>query len=381
MSGASAALNAAAWEAAQAWETRAAVVEVRYADNGAHAQVGSVTIPVTLMTPPIPVSVAAVSSEQLPFSVTATIQQNGQTALEAKVGPWRIRLSDNQGGTEIRTWQDTVQSQVTFNGLDYPSLWDKTLLVTAHAQPPAGITLAQPLELTTTVRPAVMPARNLQATDGTLEEVVRITWNAPFDGMPGVTYQLLRNGQAIASSLTEAVYEDVPPVRGEVYQYSVVAKADGRQSQAAVDPGHLPACFLPRVETVDVVGSAQDSLGVIVRWLSCLNNGRLQYSFDNQPEQEAAVTIGNQWAATELPIGALSNGPHTVVFRSFANNNGLTPPRTQTFTFTINRSGVEPGGVTLLYNGRPAIDGQETDSVGRFGIKLEGQGAEWANFE
>jgi hypothetical protein len=381
MSGASAALNAAGWDAEQAWETRAAVVEVRYADDGAHAQVGSVTIPVMLMTPPDRVSVAAVSSEQLPLTVTATIQKDGQTAPEAKVGQWRIRLSDNQGDTEIRSWQDAVQSQVSFNDLDYPSLWDKTLRVTARVQPPSGITLAQPLEVTTTVRPAVMPVRNIQATDGTLEEVVRITWSAPFDGMPGVTYTLLRNGQAIASSLSETMFEDVPPVRGEVYQYGVVAKVGRRQSQTAVDPGHLPACILPRVETVGVVGSAQDSLGVIVRWLSCLDNGRLQYSFDNQPEQEATVTIGNQWAATELPIGALSNGEHTVVFRSFANNNGLNPPRTQTFTLTINRSGVEPGGVTLLYNGRPAVNGQETDSIGRFGIKLKGQGAEWANFE
>jgi hypothetical protein len=381
MSGASAALNAAAWDAEQAWETRAAAVEVRYADDGAHAQVGGVTIPVTLMTPPTRLSVAAVSSEQLPFTVAATIQQNGQTAPEANVGPWRIRLSDNQGDAEIRSWQDAVQSLVTFNDLDYPSLWNKTLRVTARAQQPSGITLAQPFELTTTVRPAVMPARDIQATDGTLEEVVRITWSAPFDGMPGVTYTLLRNGQAIAPSLSGTMYEDVPPVRGEVYQYSVIAKADGRQSQAVVDPGYLPACILPRVETVDVVGSAQDSLGAIVRWLSCLENGRLHYSFDNEPEKEASVTIGNEWAATELPIGTLSNGEHTVVFRSFANNNGLNPPRTQTFTFTINRSGVEPGGVTLLYNGRPAANGQETDSIGRFGVKLEGRGAEWANFE
>jgi hypothetical protein len=46
--------------------------------------------------------------------------------------------------------------------------------------------------------------------------------------------------------------------------------------------------------------------------------------------------------------------------------------RAYDIAFTLNKASIKVNNLTILYNGAPAADGLEANSIGRFGIKMEG---------
>jgi len=372
-------LSATPWTG-PAWEARAYSVRVRYHDDGAHAQVGALTLPVEMLIAPQGASLQAQSSTSRPLTITSAVRGPADSAWSAGLGEWDGKLDLVSPARELEGFGRMEGGSRTFGGLSYEQLWDKTLRVTARAVPPAGITLETPIELTATVQPALMGVRNVQATDGTLEEDVRITWEAPVDGMTGVVYDVLRDGQPLRSGLTVQELLDRPPSREATYVYTVVARRAGQQSLPEEDSGYLMRCFAPRVESVEVAGVLQNDLSVLLRWLPCAADASLFHGFDGQPTSsytQAAPVVGSEYRGAMLDISALGNGTHEVRLRSV----GAVGQREQSFSFNINRSAILPSSVTILHNGAPAADGLTTNSIGRFGIRLEGGAADTATFK
>ena len=97
--------------------------------------------------------------------------------------------------------------------LDYNALVGKSLVATARAVPPAGTTLLAPLEITSVAKIPTLPVRNLQATDGTLEDVVRVSWDAPAEGAVGITYDVWRDGEQILTNSALRTLDDAPPIK------------------------------------------------------------------------------------------------------------------------------------------------------------------------
>lgn len=365
-----------------AWDSRAYSVEARYNDAGAHAQVGAAVVPATVLIPPTGMQLGAASSSRLPLTVAANVQGAGGSAWTSDLGDWRARLDQTSPEMELVTWGAMASGAMAFEGLNYQALFDKSLRVTAEATPPAGVSLSTPIQITTLLQPQTMPVRYVSATDGTLEEQVRITWEPPFDGMPNVVYDVLRDGQTLQANLGVLTLDDIPAVRGQVYSYTVVARHAGSNSANATDPGNLPACIAPRVESAQVVGQAQEGLGLLAKWLPCVPvNALTTYGFNEAPTKPLSwpSTNGNYRAAV-LDITALPNGAHTLNLRSEADGL-LGAPREQSFSFEINRAGLLPTEITILHNGQPAQDGVTTNSVGRFGLRMQGGAAQFIVFE
>ncbi|MFN3980105.1 MAG: hypothetical protein ACK4SA_06965 [Caldilinea sp.] len=372
------ALSASPWTG-PAWDSKTYSVRVRYDDDGAHAQVGFVTLPAQVLIPPINTSLQAASSTSRPLAISADVRGPGGSAWTEAQGAWSAKLDQVSPAQELASFAAMEAGSRVFGDLDYAQLWDKTLRVTARAIAPEGITLSSPIEMTATVQPALMGVRDLAATDGTLEEDVRITWSAPVDGMPGVVYDVLRDGEVIHAGLSATSFMDRPPSREATYTYSVVARNAGQQSLPEQDTGYLMRCFAPRVESVEVAGVLQNDLSVLLRWLPCAADASLFHGFDGQPASgytQAPPVAGSEYRGAVLDISALGNGAHEVRLRSV----GEAGQREQSFSFSINRSAILPSSVTILHNGAPATDGLTTNSIGRFGIRLEGGAADTATF-
>lgn len=364
-----------------AWSETSGYLKVSYADPDAAAQ-GKVAIqPIAVRVTPSALQVSAAGTVGVQPSVNAKVRDANGSFSQALLGPFvggvrtvdSIQVSDFQPIDEGGAW--------TAQGLDYSKLYKTQLVAVARATPPAGVTLLKPIEF---LSPAfVLPVqmvRELAATDGTLEEVVRVSWLIPAAGGEGFTYDVYRADSLISGGVSALEYVDVPPVRGQVYTYKVVAKLNALASPPAEDPGHLPACFAPRVEDALVNGVMQAELATVSRWLQCVPDAEVSVAFDGGAPAPVpfAATSGSDYRFAAIDISGLANGTHTAVFTVDKAGALLNASRSQSFTFAIDRSGLLPTDLTILHNGKPAPDGVVTDSIGRFGIQLQGGSIDFA---
>ncbi|MDU7586852.1 MAG: hypothetical protein E7K47_05575, partial [Acidovorax sp.] len=86
------------------------------------------------------------------------------------------------------------------------------------------------------------PVSDLHATDGTLDDVVRVTWGAPANLTGSLTYNVFRDGVLIQEGVNLRSIDDVPPERGKAYLYRVVPILNGDHGEPSENYGHLPAC-------------------------------------------------------------------------------------------------------------------------------------------
>ncbi|MEM6327954.1 MAG: fibronectin type III domain-containing protein, partial [Bacteroidota bacterium] len=108
-----------------------------------------------------------------------------------------------------------------------------------------------PLACDTGTRGVVAPPTGVAASDGTLDDRVRVVWRS----QPSVTFSIYRSGDLsddtsdlgvqLASALTGGSYEDTSAASGEIYRYCVTASTDEGESVAVCDNGRRGALEPP----------------------------------------------------------------------------------------------------------------------------------------
>lgn len=364
-----------------AWKAEAIILRVTYADPDAASQNKTASQGISVLVAPAQMQVSAAGTVGLPPEVNARVHA-GEVFDAAIHGPFigGVRtLAD--GATASEFVATGSNGDWTATDIDYSRLYKSQLVAVARAVPPEGVALLKPIEfLSSTFSLPTQLVRSLTATDGTLEEVVRVSWLAPADGGAGFTYDVHRDSTLISSGKSSVELDDIPPVRGQVYSYKVVAKLNTAASPDAQDPGHLPACFAPRVEDALVNGVMQAELIAVSRWLQCVGDAEVTVAFDSGTAQAVSFRAapGTDYRHAAIDISALADGNHTAVFSVARADGLLNSDRSQSFSFSINRAGLLPTDVTILHNGKPATDGVLTDSIGRFGIQLQGGSIDFA---
>ena len=107
-------------------------------------------------------------------------------------------------------------------------------------------TVVPPLACDVGTRGVVAPPTGVAASDGTLDDRVRVVWTA----RPNVTYAVYRNiaGQPrtpLATGVTASPYEDLSAVLGQDYLYCVTATTPAGESVATCDAGRRGGLLPP----------------------------------------------------------------------------------------------------------------------------------------
>ncbi|OBY87067.1 hypothetical protein ACM14_02770 [Delftia sp. JD2] len=217
-----------------------------------------------------------------------------------------------------------------------------------------------------------MPVKNLQATDGTLEDMVRVTWDAPADGAAGFTYDVYRDAELIQSSKSVRVVDDVPPVRGQIYNYRVVAALNVAKSGEAIDPGHMPACRAARLVGASLNADMSAINGLIEQW-PCLVSLAGTSTIDALSPLGLELQGAKSYKAFSVPVPLnLKDGPHVLHLGLASEGVVLNANRTYDMPFQLNRASIAVNDLTITYDGSPAKAGQDATSIGRFGVRMEG---------
>ena len=363
-------LGGARWTG-DAWSTRGYTLRARYADPGAASQGKNLDVPVTLILTPSGNTLALGIVPGHPLTATSAMGRGAQPYDLAAQGSWASKVAV-QGGADLDTLSAMGESGQRSHLLDYSALVGKSLTAMARAMPPAGITLINPLEVSATVKIPMLPVRNLQATDGTLEDVVRVSWDAPAEGSVSFTYDVWRDGEQIQANKTGRTLDDVPPVRGQEYSYRVVAAISVEKSPEAIDTGYIPACRAARLVGAGLNADMTAINGLIEQW-SCLAGLTGTSAIDAGQGQELGLQGAKRYKAFSVGIPAnVSDGAH--VLRLGLNSEGVTlnASRTYEVPFNLNRASIALKNLTITYDGNPATPGQEASSIGRFGIRMDG---------
>lgn len=364
-----------------AWTAQNVIVRVSYADPDAASQNKTWADTISVLVAPSDMQVTASGTVGLPPTVNAQVRAGGSfdAAIHGQFLGGVRTVADEATAAEFVTVGSNGEWAAT--DVDYSRLYRSQVVAVARAVPPAGVSLIKPIEfLSTPFSLPVQLVRSLAATDGTLEEVVRVSWLAPAEAGEGFTYEVYRDTVLISSGKNSVELIDIPPVRGQVYSYKVAAKLNSATSPEAQDPGHLPACFAPRVEDALVNGVMQAELVALTRWLQCAGDAVVSVAIDGGEAQAVSFQSapGSDYRHAAIDISGLADGSHTAVFTVAQADGMLNGDRNQSFSFSINRAGLLPTDVTILHNGKPASEGVLTDSIGRFGIQLQGGSIDFA---
>ena len=356
-----------------AWSGSLVIVRVSYADPDAAAQGKVFGIPVNVATSPLAMQVTAAGTQGLPVGVNARVHVAGEYLPMHGDFVGALRL---QGGEVIRDFEATDgNGSWAVNGLDYGQLYDKTLVAVARAVPPSYVTLLEPMEFTSApfMLPVQAPA-TIAATDGTREDDVQVQWTAPATG-ESIRYRLYRDDVEItpAGGVAATEFIDVPPQRGVTYEYRVKTMINAVTSDnQAQDTGYMPGCRAMRLIGAGVNADMSAINGMIERW-GCLTESVAASSFNGSPAQDTAISGEGNYRSFSVPIpSGLADGAHVMTLRLQSKEVQNHADRVYDIPFTLNKASITINSLTILYNGMPAADGLEANSIGRFGIKMEG---------
>jgi len=354
------------------WGTRGYMLRVKYADPAAADQGKNLEIPLDLILPPAGDTLTLSFGPGHPLTASTTMGRAGSLPyIGALQGNWVSKLGV-QGGSDLDSFLPMGETGSRQHALDYNVLYGKSLIGTARAVPPAGISLLRPIEVTTVASVPTMPVKNLQATDGTLEDLVRVTWDAPADGAAGFTYDVYRDAELIQSSKSARVVDDVPPVRGQIYNYRVVAALNVAKSGEAIDPGHMPACRAARLVGASLNADMSAINGLIEQW-PCLVSLAGTSTIDALSPLGLELQGAKSYKAFSVPVPLnLKDGPHVLHLGLASEGVVLNANRTYDMPFQLNRAAIAVNDLTITYDGSPAKAGQDATSIGRFGLRMEG---------
>ena len=363
-------LGGARW-IGDAWSMQPYTLRVRYADPGAASQGKNLEIPVTLILTPNGNTLQLGIAPGHPLVATSAVARGAQAYDGQAQGAWESKVGV-QGGADLDSLQAMDGNGQRQHALDYNTLYGKSLVSTARAVPPAGITLLSPLEITSVAKIPTLPVKNLQATDGTLEDVVRVSWDAPAEGASGFTYDVWRDGEQIQANKTGRALDDVPPVRGQEYSYRVVATLNVDKSAEAQDPGHVPACRAARLVGATLNADMSAINGLIEQW-PCLAGVAGTSAIDAGQGQELGLQGAKTYKAFSVAVPLqLKDGAHVLHLGLDSAGVVLNASRSYEVPFNLNRAAIAVKDLTITYDGAPAKPGQEASSIGRFGIRMDG---------
>ena len=361
---------------ASAWTSASAVVRVSYADAAAASQ-GKVTeIPIAWMTTPGALQVMAVATQGLPQVVNSKIKDGAGAFNAAAQGSFVGGLRATGTAAQISAFAAiSATGEWSSTSLDYAQLYSTPMVAVARAEPPAGVTLLQPWEYVSAAftLPVQAPAQ-VQATDGTREDDVEITWPAPAVGA-SIKYRVYRDGIEItpATGTAELEFIDIPPERGVTYTYTVKTLINLTTSEnAASDPGFMPACRAARLIGASLNADMSAINGLLERW-ECLADLTGTSAINAGSPEGLGVNGSTVYRSFSVPVPlSLADGAHTLHINLISDGAGLNGNRSYDIPFTLNRASISVNSLTILYNGIPATNGVEANSVGRFGIRMEG---------
>lgn len=363
-------LNSVRWDGA-AWERANYTLRIRYTAAGAETQSKVLEVPFSVILSPAGNQLHMRFDSGHPLVAVTEMGLSGLPYNPGKQGHWVSRVSV-QGGADIDTLE-AMTDGIRRHTLAYDALYDKTLLATARALPPSDIVLLYPIEVTTVAKVPVLPIRAMNATDGTLEDIVRITWDVPATGGTGFTYDVYRGETLLDSGKSTLAFEDTPPQRGVEYTYRVVAVLSGARSQGdASDSGFVPACRAQRLIGASVNADMSRINGLLERW-NCLAGSSANGSIDNGALQAVGIDGDAEYRSFSFPLdSSLVDGAHVLHLNLQSEGVVLNASRTYDVPFTLNRASIAVKSLTILYNGSTATPGVEASSIGRFGIKMDG---------
>lgn len=359
-----------------AWTPELGFIRVSYADPEAASQQKSAVQTIGVLVAPSPMQVFAEGTLGLPPSVNARVTNSG-TFDQVMNGPFQGGLRTHPDQQVVHPLADTnTNGEWTASGLDYSLLFKTQLVAVARAVPPVGVSLLQPLEFLSApfLLPVQAPA-HVEATDGTREDDVKVTWTAPATDST-IRYRLFRDETEItpAGGATVLEFVDAPPTRGQVYNYRVKTLIGSSSSSGeAADTGFVPSCRAPRLIGASLNADMTRINGLLERW-QCLESVQAKGILDPSP---VMYDVGIDGAGVyrsfsfQLPEG-LPDGAHTLNLNLTSTGVSLLSQRTYEIPFTLNRASIVIKSLTILYDGKFALPGLEANSVGRFGIKMDG---------
>lgn len=359
-----------------AWTPELGFIRVTYADAEASSQQKSGTQPIAVMVAPSPMQVTAEGTIGLPPSVNARVSNAGAFD-QVLNGPYQGGLLTHPDRQEVKPLTDTnANGEWAATGLDYSLLFKTQLMAVARAVPPVGVTLLQPLEFFSA--PFLLPVQapsQVEATDGTREDDVKVTWTPPATDS-SIRYRLFRDETEITPAGGVTVFEflDAPPTRGQVYNYRVKTLIGSSTSSGeSADTGFVPSCRAPRLIGASLNADMTRINGLIERW-SCIDAVLAKATVDVSPVMyDVGIDGAGSYRSFSFSVpGDLADGAHVLNLNLTSTGVTLLAQRTYEIPFTLNRSSIVVNSLTILYDGKLALPGLEASSVGRFGIKMEG---------
>jgi len=355
-----------------AWSSANYSVRLRYADPGQALQGMEQTIPINLILSPSNNKLNLSISQTQPFQVTSAMSRADNSPYSAsQQGNWETKLALN-GGADLDAYAAIGGTGTRLHFPDYDSVYGQTLQGSARAIPPQPITLVEPIVITATAKVPLLPVKNIQASDGTFEDLVRVSWDAPLSSNSSFTYDVYRGGTLLQAGVRKTTFDDVPPKRGDVYEYSVIAKLVQEKSPEAKDTGFMPACRAARLVGA-TLNADMTAVNGLLEKLACLTDVETSASFDTMSEQPVSSQGTNVFRSFSVPIPpSLAEGPHVLHLRLKSPNVQLFADRTYDVNFVLNRASIGVRSLTILYDGIPATEGQQATSIGRFGLRMDG---------
>ena len=358
-----------------AWTRVPAFVKVTYADPAAASQGKQALIPVSITLPPVSMQVSASGALGLPVTVNARVH-NANAFDESTYGQFvgGLRLASDQSTVQSFIGTD-VQGQWAAPGLDYGQLFSSQLVAVARVAPPAGVSLLVPMEFLSApfVLPVQAPA-SVDATDGTREDDVKINWTAVATGSD-IRYRLFREDAELTPSggVSALEFVDTPPTRGTTYNYRVktiigVATSDND----GADSGYVPACRAVRLIGASLNADMSAINGLLERW-DCLSGLTATSAIDAQAPADMPYSGSKMYRSFSVPVPtSLVDGAHVLHLGMESAGVTINASRTYDVPFNLDRASISVNSMTILYDGSPATDGLNANSIGRFGVRMEG---------
>lgn len=362
-------------DAVPAWTRYTGTVRVTYADPEAALQGKVALVPVSVDVAPKSMTVTASGNLGMPPSVDAKVHV-ANAYDSAAHGQFLGGLFVNSSNDVVMPFANTgAQGDWRASGLDYASLYDKQLVAIARAVPPSGVTLIAPIEFKSAVftLPVQAPA-SVDATDGTREDDVKVTWPAVATGS-SIRYRVFRDGTEISNptGIPAAEFIDVPPARGVTYTYSVktmvgLASSDNQ----AQDGGFMPSCRAARLVGATLNADMTAISGLIERW-ECLTESTATGAIDSGSPLPVNIAGATSYRSFSHALdAALADGAHVLHLGIESQGVAINASRTYDIPFTLSRSAISIKNLTIIYDGATAQQGLEASSIGRFGVRMDG---------
>jgi len=355
---------------ASAWQATPATIRVSYADSGAASQGKVATIPIAWMTTPGALTVSAQGTAGIPVTVVGKIGGYDSNAS----GNFTAGLRNASDGSTVAALVSVDSTGAWSNsGLDYPTLYNVSLIAVARAVPPAGVSLLAPWEyLSSAFTLPVQAPTSVDATDGTREDDVRVTWVAPVSTLK---YRVFRDATEISAAGGQSALEfiDVPPQRGVTYTYSVKSVLNSTTSDSqGSDTGFVPACRAARLIGASMNADMSAMNGLIEK-MDCLPGVTGTGAVDAAAAADLPIQGTTVYRSFSFPLDTnLVDGAHVFHLGLISSGVDLNASRVYDLPFNLNRASITVKTLTILYDGSPAVNGQDATSIGRFGVQMNG---------